>query len=72
MEALGEKKKFILSLIIGLIFIMGSIYHNKGSLKNETLINAQTLKDEREFKAVWVTPLVGDVSINGEQALKMK
>ena len=35
----------------------------------EVVLNAQTL-DERELKAVWVTPLVGDVSVNGESTFR--
>ncbi len=62
-------RKYVLSIIICFIFMFGVFSAKIRPFDKEVVLNAQTL-DERELKAVWVTPLVGDVSVNGESTFR--
>src|SRR5690554_4615335 len=55
--------------MISFIFILGIFFVDNKKIDSDIILNAQKTND-REFKAVWVTPLVGDVSLNGEQTFK--
>ncbi|MFA7612316.1 MAG: InlB B-repeat-containing protein [Acholeplasmataceae bacterium] len=59
------KKTILLFLAIVTIFSLGIVNHKKEIIE----LNAQT-ENERMLKAVWVSPFVGDVSINGETTFR--
>ena len=61
-------RKYVLSIIC-FIFMFAVFSAKIRPFDKEVVLNAQTL-DERELKAVWVTPLVGDVSVNGESTFR--
>ena len=59
------KKTILLFLAIVTIFSLGIVNHKKEIIE----LNAQT-ENERMLKAVWVSPFVSDVSINGETTFR--
>ncbi len=58
-------KKVVLGLILFAVFGLLNFKIDK----TEPVLNAQP-NDERMLKAVWVTPFVGDVNVNGESSFK--
>ena len=61
-------KKFKITALLLLLMISIFSFLNVKE-ENGTIIDAQT-DSERMLKAVWVTPFVGDVSLNGESVFK--